>query len=314
VKFPGKLDEVVARWLDGQGGLAEASAALSASYRKGESSAAVSLAAYVSARIPATFAANARVHASLAEVMPGFAPQSLLDIGAGPGTASWAAVEAWSSISDVTLCEREAGFVQLARELNEASDVSVLQSAKLLHVAEQALAATVAADLVVASYVLAELPLETMPQVAERLWSRTQQALVMIEPGTPQGFARLRAVREQLIERGAHVVAPCTHQLQCPMSGRDWCHFKTRVQRSRVHMHAKQATVPFEDEAFAYLVVARALASSSGSRVIAPPAINKVAATLRVCAEGALQNRTIASRDKAHYKRAKKITWGDVWE
>jgi ribosomal protein RSM22 (predicted rRNA methylase) len=86
------------------------------------------------------------------------------------------------------------------------------------------------------------------------------------------------------------------------------------VQRSREHMHAKQATVPFEDESFSYLVLSRKAVPQTGGRIIAPVAINKVAATLPLCNGTGLHDETIASRDRPAYKRAKKIGWGDVWE
>ena len=55
--------------------------------------------------------------------------------------------------------------------------------------------------------------------VAADLWQRRGQALVLIEPGTPQGFARIRAARAALIEAGAHIAAPCTHDNACPDGG-----------------------------------------------------------------------------------------------
>ena len=67
-----------------------------------------------SARVPATFAANMRVHQALAEAMPDFAPRTLLDIGTGPGTASWAALAQWPTIAQVTQCEQDKSFAGLA--------------------------------------------------------------------------------------------------------------------------------------------------------------------------------------------------------
>src|SRR3569833_770321 len=81
--------------------LAAAAAALSERYRAGKPAAAPHVAsrndalAYCAVRLPATYAA---VHASLDAVRharPDFAPRALLDVGAGPGTALWAASALW---------------------------------------------------------------------------------------------------------------------------------------------------------------------------------------------------------------------------
>ena len=55
------------------------------------------------------------------------------------------------------------------------------------------------ADLVVAAYVLAEQPERIAGAIACDLWNVTGQVLVLVEPGTPQGFARIRAARAALI-------------------------------------------------------------------------------------------------------------------
>jgi ribosomal protein RSM22 (predicted rRNA methylase) len=316
VNYPGTLNEAISTWLqqNSQGGLAGKTARLTDSYRKGANSSGVGLAAYVAARVPATYAANVRVQAAVAIALRDFAPVSLLDVGAGPGTASWAALAQWPHIQDIVQCEQDQSFAWLAAKLNGASGLSGLQRATLMQKSEANLSADLKADLVIASYMLAELPLQAMADVAQRLWDRARHVLLLIEPGTPQGFARLKVVRETLPGQGAFVIAPCTHQNTCPMTGSNWCHFKTRVQRSREHMHAKQAVVPFEDEAFSYLVLSRQSVAQSGGRIIAPISINKVAATLPLCDTTGLHSEVIASRDKPAYKRAKKIVWGDVWE
>jgi len=138
--------------------------------------------------------------------------------------------------------------------------------------------------------------------------------LVLIEPGTPDGFKRILLARQHLLRAGAVVVAPCTHHAVCPLAGADWCHFKERVQRSRAHMHAKSASVPFEDEAFSYLVVARDGAVSGGARVLAPVEVSKIAVTMKLCSEQGLSAANVPSRDKTNYKRAKKAGWGDLWQ
>ena len=77
-------------------------------------------------------------------------------------------------------------------------------------------------------------------------------------------------------------------------------------------MHAKAASVPFEDERFAYLVVARGGEVSGSARIVAPPLHAKSGVTLRLCAHGRIETRDIARRDGAAYKRARKLKWGDL--
>jgi ribosomal protein RSM22 (predicted rRNA methylase) len=313
--YPGQLDEAVAEAIAARaaGGLRAASGRLSASYRKGETSAGIDLAAYLTARLPATFAVNVRVLGEIAALLPEFAPASLADIGAGPGTAGWAALAQWNSIAMVEQVEASAPFAALLQRLNAGSGLPVLQSATVRGTAVAEWQPEARLDLVVASYVLAEMSLDAIARAISSLWAAAGHVLVLIEPGTPEGFARVLAARKQLLGQGAHVVGPCTHGHTCPMAGGDWCHFKQRVQRSRAHMHAKGATVPFEDEPYAWLAVSRSPVSLLGGRVMAPPGISKVGVTLELCEADGLKAETVAARDKAAYKRAKKLAWGDRW-
>lgn len=310
--FPGKLDEAVAAWLAGRGqGLAARSAALSRLYKAGEASSRVDPAAYLAVRAPATFAACRRVLAEAARAAPALTPASLLDVGAGPGTASWAALIQWPSLARITQIEATPALADLAEGLNAASGLAPLLDAKLLRASLQQASESESADAVLASYVLAELPLASIPATVISLWKRASQALILIEPGTPQGFARIRAARDAL-RPAAHIAAPCTHGNACPMAGDDWCHFKVRLSRSRLHMHAKEADMPFEDEAFSYLVALRQGAPVTGHRILAPPAVNKAGARLKLCGAEGLAWRSIPSRDKAAFKRVKKLQWGEA--
>jgi ribosomal protein RSM22 (predicted rRNA methylase) len=310
VNYPGELDAAVRRVLaEGSGSRGAATAALARAYRAGQSSSSVDLGAYLATRAPATFAVNRFVQATF----PDRNPQSLLDIGTGPGVATWAALEAWPRLQRVVQCEADPLFADMAERLNIESGLQSLQNAMVLRLSEAELPKDTTADMVVASYMLAERPLTEMPAIARRLWARTQQSLILIEPGTPNGFARLRVIRDTLLSDGADIAAPCTHVAACPMVGGDWCHFKVRLPRSREHMHAKGASVPFEDEAFSYLVLTRLPQNSGGGRVLSPPIINKVWATLRICDVTGAHDVSIASRDKDTYKQAKKIVWGDLW-
>jgi len=137
---------------------------------------------------------------------------------------------------------------------------------------------------------------------------------VLVEPGTPAGFARIRAARAALIDAGGHVAAPCTHDHACPLQGDDWCHFSQRLARSRDHMIAKGARVPFEDERYAYVAVSRApVARHASARIIKPLVEAKPGITLPLCETSGLRNAFVARRDKDGFRVARKKEWGDLF-
>lgn len=314
MSLPAELSAAVSAWLAEHPVSAnrrEASAALSATYRAGGSSQAIDLASYLVARLPATYAAVSRVLAELAAQRPGFAPVSLLDAGSGPGTASWAAAAVWPGLERITFLDNAPAFLKLAADLARQGPAT-LRRAEARAGSIELLGEGHAADVVIAAYALAELPLQRTAQVASELWRASRAALVLVEPGTPQGFARIRTARDSLLAQGAVPVGPCPHASACPIAGEDWCHFSVRLARSRAHMHAKGARVPFEDEKFAYLIVMREGAPSGGTRIIAPPQHAKPGSTFRLCSEGRIENRLIARRDSELYKQVKKLDWGDL--
>jgi ribosomal protein RSM22 (predicted rRNA methylase) len=311
--LPAPFQSAIAAWLEAHasGSRREAAAALSATYKAGGSSRGVDFASYLVARLPATFAAVSRVLEEAASLRPGFAPVSLLDAGSGPGTASWAAAEVWPGLRHVTFLDSAPDFLKLAAGL--ASDApGPLAGAEAVTGSIEALPEGLGADLVVAAYALAEIPLPRAAAAAEKLWAAAGAMLVIVEPGTPAGFARIRAARELLLGQGAVPVAPCTHALACPISGEDWCHFSVRLARSRAHMHAKGASVPFEDERFAYLALAREGAPSGLGRIVAPPIHAKPGSSFRVCTQGRIETRHVARREKATYKQTRKLDWGGL--
>jgi ribosomal protein RSM22 (predicted rRNA methylase) len=120
-------------------------------------------------------------------------------------------------------------------------------------------------DLVTLAYVLNELAPDVRKSTLERLWRLTADTLVIVEPGTPAGWQRILAARHQLIESGAHVIAPCPHARECPLQAPDWCHFARRVARSRLHPAGQRGGGSLEDEKFNYVALS-AKAGAGGRR------------------------------------------------
>lgn len=267
--------------------------------------------AYLAARLPATYAAVRASMAYIAEAAPDFAPASLLDIGAGPGTVLWAANDCWDGLEKATLIEasetvRNAGRVLAADATLPAADWLAGDAAKPLPAIE-------AADLVTLSYVLDELAPDAIGPLVDRLWGLTSGLLLVVEPGTPAGWSRILAVRDRLIAAGAHILAPCPHQKPCPLAAPDWCHFSRRVARSRLHRLTKGADVPWEDEKFTYLAASRTPAPSHAARILAPPHAGKGRIGLKLCLpDGSASEDMFSKRDGELFKRVRRLDWGDA--
>lgn len=318
--FPAELSGALAAKAQGlsRGDASKRAAAISQTYRGGGGSTAITTEAdalaYALARMPATYAAVVACLNAMTDIVPSFAPKSLLDCGAGPGTATfavkaWAAPRASNSLITITLLDANPALRVLALHLADEMALSMhYELGDLLATS----ATAEAADLVIASYVINELPAVKQSQLADALWAKTQDVLLVVEPGTPGGTARILALRQRLIAQGAHVIAPCPHDDDCPLTSPDWCHFVQRLPRSRAHMALKSAEVPFEDEKFAYVALSRTPVVKRPARVLAQPDITKIAVTAKLCTAAGLEIAVAPKRDKPAYQRFKKLDWGDA--
>jgi len=314
--LPAELRAALEAKLEGASRSAAAgrAALISKTYRDGGNSGAIASEAdalvYALARMPATYAAATASLTALCELRPDFAPKSLLDVGAGPGTAAWAAAEAFSTLRSFALLDTNRALRALALEL--CRDSARLKTLTYHQGGAAALAEAEPADLVVASYMIGEIGEAERRAFAERLWAKATDTLLVVEPGTPAGYARVVGLREQLIASGAYVLAPCPHDGPCPLQAPDWCHFTQRLPRLRAHMQLKGAELPFEDEKFSYVVLTRTLAARRPARVLAQPIVNKVEVSAKLCTADGLKSEKVPHRDKTAYARARRWRWGDA--
>jgi ribosomal protein RSM22 (predicted rRNA methylase) len=294
---------------------AQRSQRISTTYRAGGGSGTIKseadALAYALARMPATYAAVAASLNALTGIAPNLAPETLLDVGAGPGTASWAAAEAFPSLRDFTLLDANVTLSRLALDL--ARDSSRLAECRYLPGDAGANLAEVSqSDLVIASYIIGELGEADQRKLTAAMWAKARHTLLVIEPGTPAGYARILALRSQLIAQGAYVAAPCPHEKPCPLIAPDWCHFSQRLPRSQAHRQIKAADVPFEDERFIYVALTRTPPPSRPARVLAPPDVGKAEITAKLCTEEGVEFAKVPRRDKAAYASARRWRWGDA--
>lgn len=273
----------------------------------------VQRAAYLAVRAPATYAACSRVFAEIERLVPEASIASMLDLGAGPGTALWAAAEVFPTTSRATLIESDAAFVKLGQDIAARTQHPLFAHAKW-KIDDLGALALAESDLVAISYALGELPPSRAEFLVRRAWRAAAQFLAIIEPGTPRGFGLVLAARTALIADGAEILAPCPHRHACPMAtAGDWCHFSQRLERTSLHRQLKGGELAYEDEKFSYLVASRRVASPGLARVVRHPRKNPGHVQLTLCTDGGIKTQTVARSHKQDYKLARQAEWGDSW-
>ncbi|MGA5194769.1 small ribosomal subunit Rsm22 family protein [Streptomyces exfoliatus] len=267
------------------------------------------VAAYAAYRMPATFEAVRGALGALCAAMPGWEPRTHTDVGGGTGAASWAVAEAWEDAPPrTTVLDWAEPALALGRELAADTLDAEWRTARIggaLRLADT--------DLVTVSYVLKELTAaDRAALVAEA--ARAARTVVIVEPGTPDGYERIIAARTLLVDAGFTVAAPCPHSGACPIEpGTDWCHFAARVSRSSLHRKVKGGSLPYEDEKYSYVAATREPAAPTVSRITRRPQIRKGLVLLELCGPEGLGRENVTKRHGPLYKQARDAEWGDSW-
>ncbi|CAM8902517.1 unnamed protein product [Rhodiola kirilowii] len=248
--------------------------------------------AYVASRMPAVYSALYRVLSEVGRRLSDFYPENVLDFGAGSGSAMWAIQEVWpKTLKKINIIEPSTSMQRAGQNLTvDLKNLPHIQSyTSILELMKKTQKSKRKHNLVIASYVLGEIPsLQDRITLARQLWELTEDVLVLVEPGTPQGSKIISQMRSHILwmekrksrkseaslneasrdvvlhKSGAFIVAPCPHDGPCPLekSGK-YCHFVQRLQRTssqRAYKRSKgQPLRGFEDEKFSYVVFRRGL-------------------------------------------------------
>nr|WP_244217733.1 small ribosomal subunit Rsm22 family protein [Streptomyces carpinensis] len=270
------------------------------------------VAAYAAYRMPATFEAVRSALEAFAAAVPGWVPAGHVDVGGGTGAATWAVAATWEGSRPVTVLDWAEPALALGREIAAAHPA--LRDVRWQRARIGAALTLDATDLVTVSYVLNELTEADRAAVVDAA-AAAAQAVVVVEAGTPDGYARVIEARDRLIATGFHVAAPCPHSAACPIvPGTDWCHFSARVSRSSLHRQVKGGSLAYEDEKFSYVAATRLPVGPAPARVVRRPQIRKGQVLLDLCeADEQLRRRTVTKRHGELYRAARDADWGDVW-
>ena len=261
---------------------------------------------YVISRMPATYAA---VYSAFKQILANYNEKmtSLLDVGAGTGTGTWAVNEI-ENMSQITCLEREKSMSNIGKKLmkNTALDNVQWKSYDILQdeIVEKA-------DIVLTSYMINELPEQEREKAVLKLWQATNKLMVVIEPGTPEGFKNILNIRNLIKDVGGYIVAPCCCLGECPISKDDWCAFYARVARSSIHRQAKGGNLGYEDEKFSYIAFSKTPVEITGERILRHPQINSGFVKVKLCTADGIQEKTYSKKDGKIYKKTKKLDAGE---
>ena len=261
---------------------------------------------YVISRMPATYAA---VYSVFKQILANYNEKmtSLLDVGAGTGAGTWAVNEI-ENMSQITCLEIEKSMSNIGKKLmkNTALDNVQWKSYDILQdeIVEKA-------DIVLTSYMINELSEQEREKAVLKLWQATDKLMVVIEPGTPEGFKNILNIRNLIKEQGGYIVAPCCCNDGCPIKENDWCAFYARVARSSIHRQAKGGNLGYEDEKFSYIAFSKMPVEITGERILRHPQINSGFVKVKLCTADGIQEKTYSKKDGEIYKKIKKLDAGE---
>ena len=257
--------------------------------------------------MPSTYEA---VQFSLGKVFENneFEINTVLDVGAGTGTATWATFETLG-IKEFLCLEREDAMINVGKRLMEKHPILKQTKWKKFDIIRDEI--DIKSDIVIASYMINEIAKNDVERITEKLWDATNKVLLILEPGTPHGFSNIKHIRSIITKNGGSIIAPCTHENNCPLPDDDWCSFTCRVQRSKTQKKLKDGVSGFEDEKFSYIAFSKNQTNKTLNRILRHPMINKGYIEFKICTQDGIKNVKLSKKDGEIYKLAKKKNAGE---
>lgn len=314
MQLPAKLQLKIENLLEGVSLklLKQAAETLSIGYRSGKKQILLSKEqqmAYLIVRMPATYAVLIQVLQEWNERFPSSGIQTALDVGAGPGTGGWALHEIFPQLKKVTLLEKDVSFVQLGKKIMAGEEI--FSHVEWWETEAMQIQNWREYDLVIASFSLGEMKTDDLLKIVTKMWNAAKKGLLMVEPGTPEGFDRIRKIRDHLIQQGAFLMAPCPHAKPCPMQKPDWCHFSARVERSSWHRQLKGAEMNYEDEKFSYVMFSKDPINRVEMRILSRPEKKSGYVRLKLCTDSGIIYKNIPKSAHKKYREARQSNWGE---
>ena len=179
-----------------------------------------------------------------------------------PVPGLWSAAAAWPSLEQAVAVDAEERMIALGQRLASTAPHPAVRSARWVRATVPEPPPDGPYDLVLLAYVLGELDAADRDRAVDHAAEATAEPAgltVIVEPGTPEGYARVLRARERLLAARRLRRRPVPARRSLPAArASDWCHFAVRLPRTAAHRAAKHADLGYEDEKYSYVAVAHA--------------------------------------------------------
>lgn len=153
--------------------------------------------AYSIMRMPATYAANVKVLEYVFRKVNKEEIKNIIDIGAGVGTSAWAMLQ-YIDNPNILCIEKQKDMQELGMHI--MSGIEALKNVYWENLDIINSNIKKAADLVMCSYVINEIPKEKRIDIVNKIISLSNNLAIIIEPGTPAGFENIKLIKKYAVE------------------------------------------------------------------------------------------------------------------
>ncbi len=274
--------------------------------------------AYLGLRVPATYAQVFGALGAVREVVPSWRPKSLLDIGSGPGTATWAAISQWPELDEITCLDDDKDFILLGEQIIKDSEIKHYVNWKSHDVRLGIEEGENFYDLIIIANVLNELTPKAQEKLIGQAFNLCKGLLIIIEPGTPQG-SKIVSTMAQKLRRTGILLAP--YIANTFVEDKDYyLHFPQRFIRPEFQRRIRQQmrtrtemASDWEESKYSYVAISKFAAEKNyWARTVGEPEIQKGFLEIPIITAENITKIKVMKRDKEAFTFAKRLRWGEL--
>jgi len=246
---------------------------------------------YCSYHMSSRFVILRRIFYELSLVMPSFKPNRILDFGCGPGTVASAAVDVWGKeVEKYHGLDISKGMLDAASIMTRGIGPDCTYWERTMDIIKRMEKTGERFDIAVCAHTLTELTSDPARLIATQLLFDSLDIgglLVIVDRGNTIGSHAVRTARKVLLDKfngveesdgtgrvlsffidppvgvkgtdiAATVVAPCTHDKECPLGQGLFCSFSQKVYSTMIRKASQ--------EKYSYVVIQKKMKSSRNSK------------------------------------------------